>query len=162
MHKDQRIIGGACRAGHEAIRGSALGPQHGHLFDKQCSRRVESRIGDLLADVQDELVSSVVSGLGAGTVCSKLLDDCAASRATLLLGGSYREDLTYRELDMLQIGYSDTWSLHKDIDGSVYWFNKQQMKSVKEPPPGWVQESNGEWKHADSKGADSGAIKDEV
>ena len=85
----------------------------------------------------------------------------------LLLGVQYREDMNPMELDRLQPGHSDVWTVHKDVDDSVYWFNKARMKSVKEPPPGWVKTTDGSWEFkpdaiAENKAATGTENKDEV
>ena len=159
LQQDSRIIHGACRLGFEAIEGSAL---RGGRFDlKRCESRVRRSVGELLDELQDELVSAVISGLGAGAACEKLVPQCTAGRAQLLLGSNYRDGMSWRELDYLQIGYSDTWTLHHDVDDSVYWFNKAKMRSQKEPPEGWAQDAEGAWKRVD--GAPTApASKDEV
>ena len=120
-----------------ALRGETV------FHPDRCRERVQKRAGDVLEDLQDELTQAVISGRGAGTACAAAIEGCSATRATLLLGGMYREDMSPQELEYLQPGYSDSWSLHKDVDDSVYWFNKQRMKSVKEPPPGWVKTADG-------------------
>ena len=96
----------------------------------------------MLEEVQDELQQAVAEGAGAGTACARVLDGCVESRARLLLGSQYHEDMEPHKLEALQVGYSDAWSLHTDVDGSVYWFNKASMRSVKEPPPGWAKDGN--------------------
>ena len=142
---DQRIQGSACRMNHDnPIQGSALRAELEMTFHpERCRERVKKRIESVLEDFQDELVGLVVAGKGAGTACAQILDDCSKKRATLLLGVEYREDMNPHELDRLQPGYSDSWTLHKDVDDSVYWFNKARMKSVKEPPPGWMKTADG-------------------
>ena len=114
LAKDSRIMSGACRPAFEAIEGSAL---RGDRFDKQCSSRVQSRVGDLLSEYQDDLASAVVAGLGAGAACAKLLR-CKAERATYVLGPDYRDELELDQLDHLMVGYRDAWEMHKDVDGS--------------------------------------------
>ena len=171
LPKDARISGSACRYDHEAVRGSALRGESVFHPDR-CRARVQKRAGDVLEEFQDELTQAVISGLGAGTACVAAIEGCSAERATLLLGGMYREDMSPQELDYLQPGYSDSWSLHRDVDDSVYWFNKQRMKSVKEPPPGWVKTADGtSWEYkpeaaqaeeAQAEEAPSAGEKDEV
>ena len=143
LQMDSKLIGSACRLGHEAMTGSAL---RGHQFDNKCESRVRRSVGELLEDLQDELVGSVTAGFGAGATCAKLLPQCTSARARLLLGPNYKDDMAWHELDRLQAGYSDEWTIHKDVDDSFYWFNKAQMKSQKEPPPGWAKDASGEWK----------------
>ena len=39
------------------------------------------------------------------------------------------------------------WSIHTDVDDSVYWYSRLLMRSVKEPPKGWTKdEKTGKWK----------------
>ena len=121
LSNDQRIIGGACRMEHEAVDGSAL---RGSRFDNRCRSRVTKRLEDVLSTLQDDLASAVVAGKGAAVACPALLDGCSASRATLLLGSGYKDGLSWAELDHLQIGFSDHWAMHHDVDGSAYWFSK--------------------------------------
>jgi hypothetical protein len=51
-------------------------------------------------------VSAVISGHGAGAACSGLLDGCSAERARHLLGVSYRDEMGWRELESLHVGYT--------------------------------------------------------
>lgn len=149
LPKDGRLMSGACRPEETALGGSAL---RGSRFDNaECKLRVEERVTNVAALHQDELTAAVIEGKGA-SVCAAVLAGCTADRAKHLLGSQYAEDLDARELEMLQVGYSDEWTLHTDIDDSVYWFSRSRMKSQREPPPGWMKH-NGKWQ----KGVDDGA-----
>ena len=55
--------------------------------------------------------------------------------------------MTNEELERVKgtIGMADKWTIHTDVDGSKYWFNKARMESQREPPQGWVQGTDGEW-----------------
>ena len=37
------------------------------------------------------------------------------------------------------------WSLHTDVDDSVYWFSRSLKRSVKEAPKGWTKDKQGKW-----------------
>ena len=37
------------------------------------------------------------------------------------------------------------WTLHKDVDDSVYWFSRMMKRSTRDPPAGWTKDKNGEW-----------------
>ena len=126
-----------------------------HFHPGRCRERVQKRISDVLEDFQDDLVGLVVAGKGAGTACADIIEDCSKRRATLLLGVQYREGMNPNELDRLQPGHSDVWTVHKDVDDSIYWFNKARMKSVKEPPPGWVKTTDGTWEFKPDADANS-------
>ena len=40
----------------------------------------------------------------------------------------------------------DDWTVHIDVDDSVYWFSRMLKRSVKEPPEGWKKsEKTGKW-----------------
>jgi len=160
LAKDSRIVNGVCRPFRDGIEGSAL--RGGRMEGKRCSSRVQSRVEELLSEQQDDLVGAVVAGKGAGAACSKLLPRCSAARATLLLGAKYRDEMDCHELEYLQIGYADAWSLHKDVDGSVYWFNKATMTSVKDPPPGWAKDADGEWRQQQPEAVRSESDRDEL
>ena len=143
---DDRMVSGACRHHGEAVAGSALRRLEGMLFDHQkCRARVRSHLSALIGDQQDELMEGVVAGKSAGKVCASLVEGCSAARAQHLLGDQYKEGMGARELEHLQVGYGDRWTVHEDVDGSIYWFNKQKMKSVLEPPEGWAKGEDGKW-----------------
>lgn len=145
LPKDGKITGGACRM-EAPVVGSALRRAHPEFTPMKCAQRVESRCAAVLEDYQDELVAAVLKGKGA-SACGSVLDACSYDRAALLLGSQYSEDLSLAKLDLLQIGHSDEWTLHTDVDDSVYWFSRSRMKSVKEPPPGWLQDAaSGKWR----------------
>jgi hypothetical protein len=141
LPKDRKIMEGACRPDSHAIPGSLLRKGNDQYFTgHKCMERVESRIGALIGDYEDELQQAVLSGLGAGQACAKVLEACSAKRALLLLGSQYKkEGMSVRELDMLQVGYNDQFTVHTDVDGSKYWFSRSRMTSQREPPPGWVK-----------------------
>lgn len=177
LQSDSRIISGACRYGQDAMVNSAL---RGDRFDRRCESRTRSRVSSLLEEFQDELVSAVISGHGAGAACVMLVPHCTAERAKMLLGPKYHDEMNWLELDMVQPGYADQWTLQKNpLDESVYWFNRAKMESRKEPPDGWTQDADGEWKRpspggggaarpdapggdAEASGDDGGEAKDEV
>lgn len=151
LPNDQRIISGACRAESEAIAGSALRAAAGvgHFHPGRCQSTVKARISSVASDLQDDLTSAAVAGKrGAGEACAAIVDGCSAERAVHLLGSQYRATgMSERQLEMLQIGYSDVYTLHEDVDGSIYWFSRSLMKSVKEPPPGWAKGADGKWRN---------------
>lgn len=143
---DYTMSSSACRY-ESPIDGSALraAGQRGPFLMEPCRQRVATRCSAVLEDQQDELVGAALKGRGA-SACAALLDGCSAPRAALLLGSHYAEDLSHTKLDRLQVGYSDAWTLHTDVDGSVYWFMRSSMESRKEPPPGWRKDTeSGEW-----------------
>ena len=169
LPNDQRIIHGACRASAEALTGSALrasanvGPS---FHPGRCQTQIRARMADVIGEYQDELTEAAVAGKGAGTACAAVLGHCSAARARHLLGSQYKEDgMSHRELDFLQVGYSDTYTLHTDVDGSFYWFSRSRMKSVTEPPPGWSKREDGKWTYDGEvviPSGVSGGTKDEV
>ena len=145
---DERIVHGACRSHHHEgpIEGSAL--RGSDRFARGCRARVSARVFDLIGEAQDEIIAAIVAGRDAGAACASALKACDASRAKLLLGAQY--DAAHKAgvasaLDMLQVGVADRWDLHKDVDESVYWFNRATLTSVKEPPAGWVKDAEGQW-----------------
>ena len=174
LPKDHQVAGAVCNRGlREGIAGSALQNKFsvhtGYGFGKECSLRIEKRALALLEEFEESLTESIIAGHGAGTACSSALDKCPADRARFLLGPAYKEDgMPVESLDMLQAGYADTWEIHTDVDGSKYWFNKAQMKSVREAPPGWTQGADGEWAYKKPSSGDGGGggdapgTKDEV
>lgn len=167
LAKDPHIINGACRNKADAVQGSALHQADEFYHMGLCRTRVSRLAASIVEEFQDELTQAVIDGLGAGAACSNVLGGCSSKRASLLLGSSYREDgMTATELDHLQVGYSDGWTIHRDVDDSEYWFSRSRMESVKEPPPGWVKTSTG-WEFKGDSAADvtstSGAsMKDET
>ena len=63
----------------------------------------------VLADHQDELISAVIRGGGAGGTCKELLEDCKPSRARLLLGPDYHDEMSdHASLGALEheVGYT--------------------------------------------------------
>ena len=37
------------------------------------------------------------------------------------------------------------WTLHKDVDDSVYWFSRSLKRSTRDPPKGWTKDKSGGW-----------------
>ena len=37
------------------------------------------------------------------------------------------------------------WTVHTDIDDSMYWYSRSMRRSIKEPPPGWKKNKSGKW-----------------
>ena len=37
------------------------------------------------------------------------------------------------------------WSIHKDVDDSMYWFSRSLKRSTREPPKGWTRDKSGTW-----------------
>ena len=150
LAKDNIIIGSAChRNPMEQVADSALQGRFGTRFNShRCSPQIEKRASSLLEEFEESLTQAIIQGSGAGTACSEVLSGCTAERATLLLGSAYRDDsMTNEELERVKgtIGMADKWTIHTDVDGSKYWFNKARMESQREPPQGWVQGTDGEW-----------------
>lgn len=158
LPKDHHVAGAVCNRGfREGIAGSALQQKFSMQYGRDCSLKIEKRALALLEEFEETLTETIIAGHGAGTTCSGALDKCSANRARLLLGPSYKEDgMPPQALDMLQAGYADAWEIHTDVDGSKYWFNKAQMKSVREAPPGWAQGADGEWAYQKPSGGDDG------
>ena len=154
---DQRIIGGACRYDGSALPNSALraaGTEK--VFNpSRCNDAVKKRISSVIGDFQDDLTNAAVSGKnGAGAACAAVIEGCSAERASYMLGTGYKESgMSLQQLDRLQVGYSDKWTLHEDVDGSIYWFSHSKMESRKEPPPGWVKGEDGKWRDGAAGGA---------
>ena len=44
----------------------------------------------------------------------------------------------------------EDWSLHTDVDDSVYWFSRSLKRSVKEAPKGWTKDADGKWQRPPS------------
>jgi len=40
----------------------------------------------------------------------------------------------------------DDWTIHKDVDDSMYWFSRSLRRSTRDAPAGWTKNSAGEWK----------------
>ena len=38
-----------------------------------------------------------------------------------------------------------SWSVHKDVDDSEYFFSRALKRSEREPPAGWTKDSKGKW-----------------
>jgi hypothetical protein len=37
------------------------------------------------------------------------------------------------------------WTIHKDVDDSMYWFSRSLKRSTREPPKGWTKDKSGNW-----------------
>ena len=50
-----------------------------------------------------------------------------------------------KHLNTLKVDAVQDWTLHNDVDQSVYWFSRTLKRSVREPPPGWTKNEKGKW-----------------
>ena len=39
-----------------------------------------------------------------------------------------------------------TWTEHKDVDDSIYFFSRMLKRSEREPPASWTKDAKGKWK----------------
>ncbi len=51
-----------------------------------------------------------------------------------------------KRLNKIPVSEVHDWTLHKDVDESVYWFSRTLKRSVRDAPTGWTKGPDGEWK----------------
>jgi hypothetical protein len=57
-----------------------------------------------------------------------------------------QHEMEMRHLSKIKSHEVDDWTLHHDVDGSIYWFSRTLKRSEKDPPKGWTKDSKGVWK----------------
>ena len=50
-----------------------------------------------------------------------------------------------RHLNKIHADEVDDWTIHTDVDDSIYWFSRFLKRSQREAPKGWTKNDKGKW-----------------